>query len=1007
MSRYLFLTVVCALLSPLQPRAQHKELQFLHFAPGGRLSQTTVSWITQDDKGFLWLATEDGMFRYDGYAFEHYLANANRPGSLPHNLLLAVHKDRRGVLWTASFNGLCRYNLDSDTFTRFAPSPDDDFGARGNFIQRIAEDGSGTLWLATYNGLYAFEPRTGRFVHHPVDPPAPGRPGTLRVRSLLIDRQHRLWTGTEDGLHCLDLATRKMTRYAADPADTNALSDQVVRCIYQDRRGYLWVGTQGGLNKLDPATGRFTRYGGRRGNPAGLRSDTVLSLLEDARGRFWVGTWNGLHVMEPGQETFTAYRHDPADPASLSGNTVTALFTDRSGGVWIGTDRGVNKVETNQKKFRRYFSGSQQCKNDQTHVTALCEDGAGGYWLGTKNYLVRLDGDKHVRTYLDCRTGDGDVDVQSVARDQRGNLWVGAGEGFFALDPAGRRTVDFSRAVGHTVSDIYEDAGGTLWLGTLKGLYTYHPPTNTLRRFLARPGDPHSLGDNGAVTVREDRAGNLWIGTLKGGLDRLDRRTGRFTHYRHRPGDPASLSSDHVTVLHPGADGSLWVGTGNGLNRLDPRRGTFTRYPDPENRMGEVHGILEDDHRNLWINYREGIGKLNVRRNAWTYYQVSDGLQYEYNVGDNLRNAAGEMFFSGLGGLTVFHPDSIRPNPFVPPVVITQFSVFNKPVTPDGTLLKKSISETREIALSYRQAIFSFQFAALSFINPEENQYAYKLEGFEEDWNYAGTRRFASYSNVPGGKTYTFRVKASNDDGVWNAQGAAVRIYIAPPYWETVWFKLLAAATAVGLGFTGYKFRVRQYKRHRRQLEQEVRERTAEIWRQKDQLERQALEIARINELLVRDNRKLEENVKDLAEARVLQRGVTFAEFQQIYPTDEACLKFLADFKWAGGYACTKCGNAGYSPGPVPYARRCSRCSTIERATTGTIFSRSKFPITKGFYMLFLLSRDQDLTVDQLSEMVSHPRQTCWVFRKKVLEVIAAKATVKRKEDGWSHLILS
>jgi ligand-binding sensor domain-containing protein len=1007
MSRYLFLAVVCALLNPVRPRAQHKELQFLHFAPGGRLSQTTISWITQDDKGFLWLATEDGMFRYDGYAFGHYLANAGRPGSLPNNLLLAVHKDRDGVLWAASLNGLCRYNPDSDTFTRFAPDPHDDFGARANFIQRIAEDRAGNLWLATYNGLYTFGPRTGRFGHYPTGPAGAGNLGSLHVRSLLIDRQNRLWAGTEDGLIRLDLATRRVTRYTANPADPGALGNRVVRCLYQDRRGYLWVGTEGGLHKMDPATGRFTRYRHRPNDPAGLRSDTVLSLLEDGRGRLWVGTWNGLHVMEPGPGTFTAYRHDPADPSTLSGNTVTALFTDRAGGIWIGTDRGVNKVETNQKKFRRYFYSPKQYKNDNNRVTALCEDGAGGYWLGTKNYVVRLDREKRPDQYLDCRNGGGEVDVQSLARDRRGNLWVGVNGGFFALDTAGRRTVDFSRAVGCTVSDIYEAADGTLWLGTPKGLYTYHPATRALRSFFARPGHAGGLSDNGAVTVREDGAGNLWIGTMAGGLNRLDRRTGRFTHYRHRPGDPASLSSDQVTVLHPGARGGLWVGTGNGLNYLDPRSGAFTQYPDPQHRIGEVHGILEDDHGNLWVNYREGISKLNVRRRTWTYYQVSDGLQYEYNVGDNLRNAAGEMFFSGLNGLTVFHPDSIRANPFVPPVVITRFSVFNKPVTPDGTLLTKPISETREISLSYRQSIFSFEFAALNFINPEENQYAYKLEGFEADWNYAGTRRFASYSNVPGGKTYTFRVKASNDDGVWNREGAAVRIYIAPPFWETLWFKLLAAAAVAGLGFTGYQYRVRQYKRHRRQLEQEVRERTAEISRQKNQLERQSLEIARINELLVRDNRKLEENVKDLSEARVLQKSVTFAEFRQRYPTDEACLEFLANFKWAGGYACGKCGNTGYAPGPVPYSRRCSRCSTIERATTGTLFSRSKFPLTKGFYMLFLLSRDQDLTVDQLSEMVSHPRQTCWVFRKKVLEVMAAKASVKRKEDGWSHLILT
>jgi hypothetical protein len=380
--------------------------------------------------------------------------------------------------------------------------------------------------------------------------------------------------------------------------------------------------------------------------------------------------------------------------------------------------------------------------------------------------------------------------------------------------------------VGCTVSDIYEAADGTLWLGTLKGLYTYHPATNTLRSFFARPGDPRSLSDNGRGD-RTGRPGGQPVDWYAGGRPQPVRPADRHVYAlpaparqpvfaQQRPGHGAALGRGRRPV----------GGHGQRAQLPAPGSGGFTRYPDPENRISEVYGILEDGHGNLWINYREGIAKFEPRTRAWHYYQVSDGLQYEYNVGDNLRNADGEMFFSGVNGLTVFHPDSIRPNPFVPPVVITQFSVFNKPVTPDGTLLTKSISETPEISLSYRQAIFSFEFAALNFINPEENQYAYKLEGFEEDWNYAGTRRFASYSNVPGGKTYTFRVKASNDDGVWNQQGAAVRIYIAPAVLGNGVVQTAGRRHAGGAGVHLYKFRVRQYKRHRRQLEQEVRERT-------------------------------------------------------------------------------------------------------------------------------------------------------------------------------------
>jgi hypothetical protein len=489
-------------------------------------------------------------------------------------------------------------------------------------------------------------------------------------------------------------------------------------------------------------------------------------------------------------------------------------------------------------------------------------------------------------------------------------------------------------------------------------------------------------------------------------LNRLDRKTGWFYHYRHRPGHAASLSSDTVTSLLEDSRGDLWVGTGKGLNRLDGTRDVFQRYLEQHARRQVVSGILEDDQRNLWLCYRDGISRFSIRTGAYNDYGAFDGLQPQYYNSDCLRSKDGELFFAGANGLTVFHPDSIRdtPSSSLPPV-ITGFFLFNRRVPSGGEVLPKNIAQMREIALSYEQFIFAFEFSALHFGHADKTQYAYKLEGFEKEWNYAGNRRYAAYSNVPPGRTYTFRVKAAGDGGNWNTPETTVRVRIIPPFWQTPWFRAALAASLLGGVVLIYRVREQQHHRRQQVLEAQVALRTVQISRQKEHIEQQAAEIDRINQLLRQDNRQLSENVKDLSQARVMQKRVTFEEFRQIYPDEEACLRFIADLKWKDGYACGKCGNATYAPGPVPYSRRCSRCSTIERATTGTLFCRVRFPITKGFYMLFLLSQGKPLTVDELSEILSHPRQTCWAFRKKVLEAMEAAGGNGRSQDGWSHLI--
>ena len=961
--RYLLIAFLCVSLVPALSRGQERPITFRPFLSEPALSATTVSWMTQDETGFLWVATENGLFKYDGYSFVRYSSDPADPRSIPHNLLLAVGRDKKGRIWGSSLNGLWQYHADRDDFTRYYPDGAAAPGAKGNFIHRTAEDASGNLWLATNNGLYTFYPQTRKFEHLAADSAYPNHPANTLVRSLLMDRRGTLWAGTETGLNRIELPSRKVTRYVHDPANPASLGHNVIRSLYEDRRGNIWVGTDGGLNRMDRATGRFHRYRHQAHVPGSLSSDTVLSVLEDKTGRLWVGTYNGLNVLEPGGERFNAYFYDPYDPESISGNTITALFADRTGIMWVGTNRGVARVTADFKGFKRYFYNRTPTKCTDCSVTALLEDANDVYWLGTTNYLVRFDKTRGVYRHYPLPVNPLCQEVSSLAKSKDGTLWIASARGLFVLRPGEAKISPFRHLAGQDIWTLHLTKAGILWIGTTKGLYRYHTGTGRLAHFRHHADDLFSLSKDMVGAVLEDRQGTLWVGTAQGGLNRLDPETGRFHRYQYKGRNPAGISSDTVTVLFEDRRGTLWVGTDKGLNRFHRDQGTFTHYLAHHAAGQGISGILEDDRGNLWISHREGLSRFTAGTGAVKDYGVSDGVQSIYSKGDQLRNAKGELFFPGSDGLTAFYPDSIVDRSPAPPpsVVVTGFYLFNKLVAPGSKVLPESITRTREITLSYDQFIFAFAFSALHFENSDRRQYAYKLEGFEKDWNYADNRRYAAYSNVPAGRTYTFRVKAAGDGGAWNTPETTVRVRIIPPFWQTWWFRAALAASLLGGVAVAYCVRERQHRRRQQVLEERVSLRTVQISRQKEHIEQQSAEIDRINQLLRHDNRQLSENVKGLSQARVMQKRVTFEEFMQIYPDEEACLKLIVELKWKNGYGCGKCGNTTYAPGPVAWSRRCSKCSTIERATTGTLFCRVRFPITKGFYMLFLLSQGKPL----------------------------------------------
>jgi two-component system sensor histidine kinase ChiS len=804
------------------------------------LSQSTVFAIWQDQYGFMWFGTQDGLNKYDGYNFTVYKNNPEDPATIADNFVRAIYEDQNGTLWLGTNGGLNKFDRAGQTFTRYQYNPEDAQSLSDDTVRDIYEDRKGTLWIGTNGGLNKFEPASGIFTRYRHDPDDPTSLAHDTLRAIYEDSEGMLWLGTEGGgLDRFDPTTEIFSHYRHNPADPNSLSHNDISAIYGDQGGLLWITTEGGgLNRFDPASERFTVYKNKPDDPSSLPDDNIRSIYQDQSGQFWLGTWgSGLVRFDPMSETFSAYQYDPANPHSLSGNQVLSIFQDRGGVFWVGTNgAGLNKFNRASEVFVHYTNTARAAQRlSDNMVWSIIEDRKGLLWVGTSNGLNKIDrASGTITTYQhnpDDPTSLSSNFIPVVLEDHNGVLWVGTDEGGLnRFDPASEtfsayrhNPADPASLSDDDVWSMYEDQEGVLWAGTWGGgLNRFNPTTESFTRYMHDPDDPQSLSDNVIRVIRQDHNGMLWLGTNGGGLEKFDPSSETFTHYRHDPADMQSLSANVVRTIYEDSHNMLWIGTdGGGLNKFDPTSETFTHYREQHGLPNDtIYGILEDDQGYLWLSTNNGLAKFDPARETFKNYNVSDGLQSnEFNQGAYYKSERGELFFGGINGFNAFYPEQIKDNPHRPPVVLTSFQIFNKEVKQPQPL-----AELSDIPLSYRDSVFSFEFAALDYTAPEENQYAYMLEGFDNEWIEAGRRRFATYTNLDGGN-YTFRVKGSNNDGVWNEEGITININITPPPWQTWWAYALysLAAAAMVLGYVRYRTlaQARELEQQRKELAQE------------------------------------------------------------------------------------------------------------------------------------------------------------------------------------------
>ncbi len=806
------------------------------------LSQSVVMSIVQDSAGFMWFATQDGLNRYDGYDFVVYEHDAQDPNSLSDSFVQEIIEDRAGALWLGTnTGGLNRFEPETGLFTSYLSDPDNAKSLSNNGVIAICEDQSGLLWIGTAGGgLNRFDPQSGEFTRYLNDPEDDSSLSHNFVQAVYVDREGVIWVGTfGGGLNRFDRTTGVFTRYQPDPDEPYSIGDNNVQYVFEDSVGTLWIGTNAaGLERFDRDSGRFERFHVGGGDRGGLSDDNIQVIYEDRSGELWVGTFSGgLNRISSDRQSVLHYQNVAGDSASLSGNNIQAVFQSREGVLWFGTfGGGVSKFDRNTEQFALYRndpSDSNSLSSDL--VWSIHEDADGILWIATNGGgLNRLDRRMQQFTrYLNSPDDPNSVSdnvVYSIGEDRRGTLWVGTNVGLDRLDREEEQFVHYP--TGFAVLSILEDGEGTLWVGTLGGgLGRFDREAGQFTFYQNDPNDPSSIGDNSIVQVYEDRQGELWLGTFDAGLDRFDREEGRFVHHVHDPDNPSSLSGNTVLAILEDSSGVLWVATTAGLNKFRREDGAFSAYREKDGLPNNlVYGVLEDKDGFLWLSTNGGLARFDPRTESFKNYDARDGLQSnEFNMSAYHQSNSGEMFFGGIRGFNAFYPEDVKDSAYVPAVVVTDFQLFNESVSAGvDSLLKTSIERTSDIALSYQDDFFSFEFAALHFSSPEQNQYAYMMEGLDKDWNYVGTRRFAGYTSVPPGD-YTFRVKASNSDGLWNEAGTRIRITVTPPIWQTWWFRMGMVLLIAGGAVAAFRLRVRNIEAQSRRLEIQVNERTREL----------------------------------------------------------------------------------------------------------------------------------------------------------------------------------
>ena len=801
--------------------AQEVNGNLVSFSEKDGIPSNSIYSILQDHLGFIWIGTDNGLLKYDGYKFHRYDLNQQPFGSL------SLFEDSDLNLWIGTSLRIVKYNRIKEDYHVYNLNPAYNWSPGVVFMVRaIEEDTNGTIWLAVVD-LYGSIIKDGlaylkkgendikifNSEHNLL--------GIQRIYDIEIDKKNNLWVSGIGGLRKIDLATMSLEKIEFENSPIRSFD----LTLLMDENGILWGCQAGvGFGSYDPSNGKVKAYSFNSSNNNSISNNNVNSIVQDKDGTFWLGTDNGINHFNPETENFKRYFYQQASDIDYRDiGKIRSILKDKSGSLWLGSaNKYVHKFDLSKNLFQNYKYDPSDISNISFRsISGLLEDTEGNIWIGGPASSSLFKYNSQTSTFTEIPNDDSiNTRIMTIYQDREQTIWIGSlSGGLLTFNPANS---SFNNIIANfpgtgnspRINDILEDHLLNFWVGTHIGLFLFDRSNRKMERIDVKEIKDNSLGAGFSIShIFESRKKELWIGTDYG-LYKYIHNSKTFKRYLHDPYDLNSLSSSTIVYIHEDKDGILWLATWEGgLNRFDPEIDEFTHYTKEDGLPSDnVMGILEDEDNNaLWLGTFEGISRFDLITKEFRNFDASHGLQgNRFLNGSALETTMGEFIFGGVNGLNIFHPDDVLSNLEPPDLIISDLKIFNTSVpVGDDSPLQKPIYQTEEIVLASDENDISIDFLATHFVDPSHNEYAYMLENYENEWRYVGNTNSAIYPNLPPGE-YIFHVKAANNVGVWNREGVSIKIIILPPWWATSWAYIVYAIIFFNIIYFTWKIQLKR-----------------------------------------------------------------------------------------------------------------------------------------------------------------------------------------------------
>ncbi len=861
---YLVFLLVC--IASINSYSHSYDLKFSRLTVRDGLSHNNVYAIVQDNYGYLWFGTQDGLNRYDGKKIKVFRNEVDNSNSLSTSNFGKILIDRAGNYWFGTFGGgIDRYNPVTNTFKNFSYLPNDSNSISNNQIIFIFEDSKGNLWFGTPDGgVNKYNNDCENFTRYNYSENDPNSLSGNRANCMCETPDGTLWIGTENGLNRYDSANGRFHRYYHSPNTRNSLSGNFIQSMIANDDGTMWIAIHGGgLNHFDPKTNTFKRYTHISSNEKSISDDKADCLLKDSNGNLWVGTYEGgLNMFNPETGEFTHYMNDPNNDYSISSNRIEYLFEDNSKVFWIGTrGGGLSKIDLKPKKFNnlRHNPTAKQSLS-QHNITAISSDKKGNIWIGTDGGgLTRFNTKNHQFYHFTNIPGNenslSNNRVWSVLVDSNDVVWAGTYQGGlnriqrrenglyfqkFVSNPSNKSSLSSNQ-----INCIFQDNEAQLWFGTAQGLNKLVTSDESNLTFNSYKHSSFNYAfktnDNYVNSVIQDKQDRIWVGSYQSGLYEFDPKMEEFTHFVPNINDSLNfLKTLNLMTLFCDSHGDIWIGTeSRGLLKLDKENRLTEQHPNnQELKKSTIIGMVEDDYKNLWIVTTGVLYRYSLSDSSFISFSYDDGIEVNgFNRNSFHKSSDGKLYFGGNAALTYFHPKQVTKNPYIPKVTITDFKILSKSIW-DNSLIPfvYNLHIDNRVTLTHMDYLFSIDFASLDFTNPQKNKFSYTLEGFNNEWIETGTDNSVTFTNLNPGK-YTFKVKGSNNDLVWNYEPVEFQIQIVPPLWKRPWFIFVQVVAFVLLVILYIRYRTYRLRKDKAVLESSVKNRTKELYLKNEQLE--------------------------------------------------------------------------------------------------------------------------------------------------------------------------